>query len=236
MRDTARMRRFWDRRARENPWYFINNTLSYREPDLDRFWASGERDLDILLATVGAELGPTDHVVEIGCGAGRMTRAIARRAGRVTALDVAPRMLEIAREENSALHNVEWLLGDGITLAGVPDASADACVSYVVLQHIPDPQITFAYVREMGRVLRPGGWAAFQVSNAREVHRRRRIGPRRLWASLRGWMPKGQTHPAWIGSYIDLDDLRAAAVEGGMDLVRTEGEGTQFCLVRAVRR
>src|SRR5687768_5995636 len=105
------MRRFWDRRARENPWYFINNTLSYARPDLEKFWASGEDDLLMLLDTLGAEIEPSDHVVEIGCGAGRMSRAIAKRAASVTALDVAPRMIEIAREHNGDVQNVEWVVG-----------------------------------------------------------------------------------------------------------------------------
>ena len=230
------MRRFWDRRARENPWFFINNTLSYSQPDLERFWESGERDLDVLLETLGVELGPSDDVVEIGCGAGRMSRAIARRARRLTAVDVAPRMLELASEHNPGLDNVEWVLGDGATLTGVADASADACISYVVLQHIPDPQVTLSYVREMGRVLRPGGWAVFQVSNAREIHQRRFHGPRRRLASLRGVMPRGQRDPAWVGSWIDIDELRAVADEAAMDIERVEGAGTQFCLVRTRRR
>ena len=229
------MRRFWDRRAQENAWFFINNTLSYADPDLDKFWASGERDVDLVLGTVGAELESSDHIVEIGCGAGRMTRAVARRVARVTAIDVSPRMLEIAVEKNPELENVEWLLGDGETLAGVPDASADGCISYVVLQHIPDPEVIFGYVREMGRILRVGGWAAFQVSNLPSIHERRFQGPRRRLASLRGRMPRGQQHAAWRGSAVTLDALRAAAADASLELERIEGEGTQFCLVRARR-
>jgi SAM-dependent methyltransferase len=229
------MRRFWDRRARENPWFFISNELDYSNPDLDRFWASGEHDLEALLGALDAELDESDHVVEIGCGAGRMTRAIARRVGRVTAVDVAPRMLELAREHNQALDNVEWMLGDGVTLGGVADASADICFSHIVLQHIPDPEVTLGYVREMGRVLRPGGRALFQISNAPEIHRPRFEGPRRRWAALRGRWPKGQRDPAWLGSAVDLDDLAAAASQNGLEIERIVGEGTQFCFVRALR-
>jgi SAM-dependent methyltransferase len=236
LRRPTHMRRFWDRRARENPWFFINNTLSYDDPDLDRFWESGERDVDMLLETLGVSLAPGDHVVEIGCGAGRMSRALAARVERVTAIDVAPRMLELARHHNAGRRNVEWLLGDGTSLAGVPDGAADACISYVVLQHIPDPAVILGYVREMGRVLRPGGWAVFQVSNAPGVHRQRPHGPRRMLASLRRRMPRGQRDPAWIGSWVELDDVRAAAGDAGMDVERVVGEGTQFCLVRTRRR
>lgn len=230
------MRRYWDRRARENPWYFINNTLDYAQPDVEGFWGSGETDVDMLLERLGGSLRPTDHVVEIGCGVGRMSRAIARRVERVTALDVAPHMLELARTHNAELDNVEWLLGDGTTLAPVPDASADVCISYVVLQHIPDRAVILGYVREMGRVLRAGGWAVFQVSNSPDIHRQPLQGPRRRWASMRGWMPRGQRDPAWLGTWVELADLGTAAADAGMDLEHVVGEGTQFCLVRTRRR
>lgn len=230
------MREFWDRRARENPWFFITNTLDYSDPDLERFWASGEEDLDMLLGKLGATLGPSDHVVEIGCGAGRMTRAIARRVAEVTAVDVSPRMLELADKENPELDNVRWLLGDGSTLMVVPDASADVCISHIVFQHLPEPKLTLRYVREMGRVLRPGGRALFQVSNAPEVHRPPYEGPRRRWSALRGRWPKGQRDPAWVGSAVDLDELRAASFDGGLEIERIDGAGTQYCFVRAQRR
>jgi SAM-dependent methyltransferase len=229
------VRKFWDRRARENPWFFIANTLDYSDPDLDRFWASGEEDLEALLETLQATLEPTEHVVEIGCGAGRMTRAIAGRVARVSAVDVSPRMLELAREQNPGLDNVEWLLGDGSTLAVVPDASAGVCLSHIVFQHLPDPQLTLGYVREMGRVLKPGGRALFQVSNAPEVHRPPYQGPRLRWSALRGRWPRGQRNPAWVGSAVDLDDLRAAAADGGLEVERVVGERTQYCFVRARR-
>src|SRR5206468_8184733 len=138
----------------------------------------------------------------------------------VRALDVSSEMLEVARRMNPQLGNVDWLHGDGTTLAPIPGASADACVSHVVFQHIPDPEVTLGYVREMGRVLRPGGWAAFQVSNDPSVHRRRLFARR------------GTRHPAWRGSAVDLGVLRATASDAGLEVERVVGEGTQFCLVR----
>jgi SAM-dependent methyltransferase len=234
----ARMRRFWDRRAAEDAFYFVDNRLDYRNPDLERFWADGEADLRSLLEQLELSIEPTDVVVDIGCGVGRLTRAIAARAASVVASDVSPRMLELAREHNRHLTNVRWMLGDGSTLAGVADASADACVSHVVFQHIPDPEITLSYIAEMGRVLRRGGWAAFQVSNDPSLHAR---GPvrRRLAARLRslaGRAPRGQSHPAWRGAPIDLAELRAVADRAGIDVERVVGEGTQYCLIRARRR
>ena len=79
---------FWDRRARENPLFFVDNSLDYNAPDVEAFWADGPRWLDDLLGSVGAELSERDAVVEIGCGVGRLTRPIAERAATVIALDV----------------------------------------------------------------------------------------------------------------------------------------------------
>lgn len=226
------MREFWDERASEDALYFVDNRREYGNVDEEAFWAGGVADLNALLDLVGASLEPTDEVVEIGCGVGRLTRVIASRCVGVTAFDVSGRMVELARERNPSLENVEWVVGDGRTLNPVGDASVDACISHVVFQHIPDPTITLGYVREIGRVLRPGGWSAFQVSNAPAVHVRPLV--ERAQAAVRaalGRGPKGQADPAWIGSAIELESLRTAAADGGMAIERVYGEGTQHCLV-----
>ena len=227
------MRRYWDRRAVEDPFFFVDNRLAYRDPDVAKFWEEGRRDLDTLLGTLGVTVEPADEVVEIGCGIGRLTRVLAERGASVRAIDVSERMLDLAREHNAHVTNVEWILGDGESLRPIEDASADACVSHVVFQHIPDEEITLGYVREMGRVLRPRGWAAFQISNAPAIHRRRALGERvrGFLAGALGRGPRGQARPAWLGSAVDLDRLRETARAAGMSAERVEGAGTQMCLV-----
>ncbi len=228
------MRDFWDARAAEDPYYFVDNRLDYGDPDTEGFWSGGEPLLDRILGELKLEIEPRDELVEIGCGLGRLTRPLAARARSVAALDVSPRMLELARSQNPELANVDWVLGDGRTLAPLGDDSADGVFSHVVFQHLPDPAITLGYVREMGRVLRPGGWAGFQVSNAPAIHRRPRLGLR-MWAwihAAQGRGPHGQANPAWRGSAVDLGDLRAVAEEAGLAVELTFGEGTQFCFVR----
>ncbi len=231
----SQMGAFWDRRARENAFYFVDSRLDYRSPDLQRFWAGGEADVEALLVATGVSLSPSQTVVEIGCGVGRLTRVLAARCAHVLAVDVSERMIEIARELNADLGNVSWLVGDGTSLAEVGDERADACVSHVVFQHLPDPAITLGYVREMGRVLRPGGWAAFQVSNDPGLHRPLAGRTQRV-AALLGRAPGGQRAPEWLGSAVEVEELRRAVEDGGMALERIVGEGTQFCLVRARRK
>lgn len=228
------MRSFWNERAREDAVYFVDTRQEYGDPNLERFFAEGARDLDRFLDEVGVSIRPEETVVDIGCGVGRLTRAIASHAARVVAVDVSQEMLERARELNPDLENVEWRLGDGSSLTGVPDDSADACVSAVVFQHIPDPAITLDYIREIGRVTRPGGWAAIQFSNDPGVHEPR-LSPRVVASALLRRGPRGQRHRSWLGSAVSLDDLGRAAAEGGLVVEKVIGEGTLFCCARLRR-
>jgi SAM-dependent methyltransferase len=231
---TGDMGRFWDARAREDAFYFVDNTGTYRDADVERFWAEGRRNLETVLEAVGAQVQRGDVVLDIGCGVGRLTRVLAELASHVHAIDVSAAMLDQARELNAQLTNVTWHHGDGATLHPIEDASIDAVISHVVFQHIPDPQITLGYVREMGRVLAPGGWAAFQISNDPALHRAT-IGLRDRVKAAVGRAPRGQDEPQWLGSAVDLQDLTAAALESGLDIATVVGAGTQFCYVRAVK-
>ncbi len=225
---------FWDARAREDALFFVDDRRAYGSEELESFWADGERDLDAVLAAVGARVEPHEVVVDLGCGVGRLTRVLAGRARSVHAIDVSSEMLARARELNGHLANVVWIQGDGLSLDGIGDGSVDAVFSHVVFQHIPDPTVTLGYVIEMGRVLRPGGWAAFQVSSDPQVHRRRPGVKRRVAAAV-GRAPQGQDRPEWLGSAVDLEALRDIAQEKGMTVAAIAHPGTQFSIVRLER-
>jgi len=221
---------YWDSRARENALYFVNNELDYRAPDAEAFWRSGVEAVDRLLASVRLEVEPADRLLDIGCGVGRLTRALAARAAHVTGIDISSRMLAQARELNRHLTNVEWIHGDGHSLSGVPDASLDGCFSHVVFQHLPRAELTLGYVGEIGRVLRPGGWSAFQVSTDPRVHENHPGVRERVKGVLRAG-PRGLADPAWRGSSVELRALRAAAGQSGLRVEALVGGGTQFTIV-----
>jgi SAM-dependent methyltransferase len=238
--EASRMRRFWDARAREDALHFVDNREPYKDADPERFWAHGERDLDTLLTTLDVTVRQGDLVLDLGCGVGRLTRVLARRAAHVIALDVSPEMLRRAQELNEELNNVTWLLGDGESLSGIEDASLDGAVSHVVFQHIPDAKITLGYVEELGRVLKPGAWAAFGLSTDPKVHlppppEEQGTSRREMLRGLVGRQPRGTQAPEWLGAAVPLDALGAVATAAGLTLEDIEGSGTQFTLVRATR-
>jgi SAM-dependent methyltransferase len=227
--------RYWDERARENPLYFVDNEVDYDNPDTDAFWRRGDKVVDEMLDGVGLSLNPDDSVLDIGCGIGRITRALASRVKRVYGLDVSSEMLKLAKQHNSDLRNVEWLHGDGHSLSALGDSSVDGCFSYVVFQHIPDPDITLNYVREMGRVLRADGWALFQVSTAAQVHRAPGGVRTRVKVFLGSDRP-GRADRSWWGSAVEVADLRSAAEPAGLEVEQVLHAGSQFTTVLARRR
>lgn len=226
------MERYWDRRAQRAAFHYVDSRQARRNPDQPAFWVAGEEAVDNLLGELGLTLTGDEKVVEIGCGIGRLTRALAHRVQSVDAQDISAEMLKRAEQHNPNLGNVRWLHGDGTSLRPLPDATYDACISFVVFQHLPDPELTYGYVREMGRVLRPGGWAAFQVSNDLPLHRR----PTGLRLVKHVITKRNYHHPAWFGSAVEISRLTEAAAESGLEIERVENEGSLYCMVRARRK
>lgn len=92
--------------------------------------------------------------VEVGCGAGRITKQLAGSFDRVYAVDVSEDMIRCARKAVDS--TVEFLVIDGIHLPQ-PDCSVKAVFSTHVLQHLDNTDIGYSYFREFFRVLDVGG-------------------------------------------------------------------------------
>jgi 2-polyprenyl-3-methyl-5-hydroxy-6-metoxy-1,4-benzoquinol methylase len=128
--------------------------------------ATAEAELEGLFGRLGAD--PRGGVcVEVGCGPGRMTGALAERFDRVVAVDVSDGMLERARAAVTS-PNVDFRLVAGDRLDTVEDTSADTLVCYLVLQHLPEPRVVLRYLAEFARVLTVAGTAFVQLPVLRE--------------------------------------------------------------------
>lgn len=152
-------RSFWEEKANENAYWYVSSFGPYGQQDLEGFWASGQRIWNDLKNALGYSPSHEHLVVEVGCGVGRLTRAIAPEVGRVVAFDISQQMLAIARQ--AGMPNVEFHRTDGASLLPVADSSADMVLAYCVFQHLPSEEILGAYLEEMRRVAKPGALLAF---------------------------------------------------------------------------
>jgi SAM-dependent methyltransferase len=168
----ARMRLDWDRRASENSRYYIADCRSdWTEED---FYRSGEQtvEADILsdMENICQGKEPASmRVLEIGCGAGRVTRALAGIFGDVHAVDISAEMVRQAREAVRDFPNAHVYRNNGVDLRVVPDLPFDFAYSTCVFHHIPSREIIEGYVREVNRLLRPGCLFKFEVQGSAEM-------------------------------------------------------------------
>ena len=236
----AALRTEWDALSQENAFHYIKSIkLNWRE---DEFLQSGEDDVanlvDPFLRRVGCNpKGMT--MLEIGCGVGRMSFAFAKRFAKVEAADISSEMIARARDNQQKLEipNVQFQVVSGQDLGQYPDKSLDFCFSYIVFQHIPDISVILNYVLEIGRVLKEGGIALFQVNGFYRIKLPRGYflywgicdtGRLRKWnVESRPCLRFGKLN-SWDGVPISVGELTAACRAAGLGGLQFSGVGTQY--------
>ncbi|HZT38249.1 MAG TPA: methyltransferase domain-containing protein [Bryobacteraceae bacterium] len=162
-----KMQEDWDARARENARYYV--ATGKTDWTDDEFFESGRRTVEeeILTDMINICQGRDPRqmrVLEIGCGAGRVTRALAAVFGEVYGVDVSGEMVRRAREALTDSPNAFVYQNNGKDLSVLPQGLLfDFAFSSIVFQHIPSREIIENYVREVWHRLRPGSLFKFQV-------------------------------------------------------------------------
>ena len=104
--------RDWDDLALVDPYWAVLAAEGKRDGGwgLDEFFATGEADVEQILATADQLGRPArrERALDFGCGVGRLTRALARRFDEAVGVDVSARMLEQARRLNADTPNVTF--------------------------------------------------------------------------------------------------------------------------------
>jgi SAM-dependent methyltransferase len=96
------------------------------------------------------------RVLEIGCGAGRWTDYLVRRAKHVIAVDLTAECIRICKERFSNCDNISYLVNDGQDLSFIPHGSIDRIWSFDVFVHIQSTDVE-KYVRQFADILTDGG-------------------------------------------------------------------------------
>lgn len=172
----------WEELAQREPYFAVlthDDFLGVQSSDVasTAFFETGEADIAALLEAVAAALGreiALTSALDFGCGVGRLTLPLARRATRVVACDVAPTMLTHAREnaEKAGLHNVTFI--ESHELVSLEADQFDFIGSLLVLQHIP-VSAGYEIIRTLLRLLAPSGIAALHLTFERPGGRLRRL-------------------------------------------------------------
>jgi SAM-dependent methyltransferase len=180
--DIGELRKNWDKIGRIDPFYSIlsDNARRGKRWNTDEFFARGREDIEVLIKEIDALPFPVSRkkALDFGCGAGRLTQALADHFQEVCGVDIAPSMIELARQHNRHGDRCLYFLNENDSLSMLRDGTFDLICSIYTLQHM-EACYRESYLREFLRVLAPNGVLFFQLpyTGVRSSEKCRWIGP-----------------------------------------------------------
>jgi SAM-dependent methyltransferase len=194
MTSLHRLQRDWEGFAQVDPFWAIcvdagRRGNKWTKEDL---FETGRREIEGVtqyLGSLGLFPAADQAALDFGCGVGRLTRALSLRFRECWGVDISPTMVRLAQEFNQDRNNCHFRLNEKDDLRQFPDDHFGFIYSSIVLQHIQRAYVE-RYLRDLVRVLKPGGIFVFQVPE-REISPwisklRNRIGFRSKITRLRG--------------------------------------------------
>jgi SAM-dependent methyltransferase len=160
-REVERLRAEWEARGQsEARDFYVASHPGW--DDASRREAQARCDLATLCHGLELRL-PALHVLEIGCGVGRLARPLAARALSYTGVDFAPAMLEHARQRCAGLGSARFLECDGLTLpAAALDRPYGLVLGHAVFVHC-SREVIAAWLAAAWAALAPGGELRFTL-------------------------------------------------------------------------
>ncbi|HLZ00307.1 MAG TPA: class I SAM-dependent methyltransferase [Candidatus Angelobacter sp.] len=194
MTSLKKLQRNWEGLARMDPLWAIcvdpkRRGNQWNREDLLTAGRTEIRRVMEYLRSLGLVPDAGGAVLDFGCGAGRLTRALADYFGECWGVDISPAMIALAKEFNQDRAACHFQLNEKDDLSGFTGGKFGFIYSSIVLQHIPRIYAE-RYLCEFIRVLRPGGVLVFQIPE-REIASiitklKHRIGLRGVFSRLPG--------------------------------------------------
>lgn len=211
MKDPAydeRMRQEWNARAQKSFMQYTSGTQTENEKD---YMESARRDAGTILKYLGGADTKTWKAIDLGCGPGRIIQVLAPRFAEVHGVDVSDEMLRLGRERMKEHPNVQLHRVEGTSLKEFPDNHFQVMWSYSVLYHMPR-NVYYAYLKELGRVMAPGGLLIYQLAQLYSIRRW-------LNAIFRSEYSDGDTNKR---RFYTPGHLRSLAAENGFEVLAIE--------------
>ena len=168
----ASLKRHWERLGHNDPYWAVLTDPDKRGGrwDVAEFFRSGVAEIESVLDRATG-LGTTPargRALDFGCGAGRLTQAMAQHFASCDGVDISKPMLEIAQQHNRFPERCTYHLNASPDLSMFPSSTFDFAYSTLVLQHM-EPRYSAHYVRELIRVMAPAGLLVFQLPSQRSM-------------------------------------------------------------------
>jgi ubiquinone/menaquinone biosynthesis C-methylase UbiE len=146
---------------------------------------------------------PSGKALEVGCGTGALTPVLLNRGLSITVGDISKKLAETT----AARLNVIGIECDAMQIQ-LPDRSQDLVMSSEVIEHVPDPA---AALREMARVIAPGGYLAVTSPN--------RLWYPLLWIAQKSHLRKFSGNEIWLWPAAARRIISAA----GLNIIQMSG-------------
>lgn len=160
------LQRHWNEFGNSDPFWAILTAPEKKGNrwSIDEFLQTGRDEIAGVIAYLDERgLKNTRRcALDFGCGAGRLTHALAAYFDHVIGVDIAPSMIDIARKLHAGVHAVEFRVNTSGHLESIDSDSIDLVYTRLVLQHM-SPRYIRGYLAEFVRVLAPGGVLLFQL-------------------------------------------------------------------------
>ncbi len=199
----------WNKLASKNSLYFVMTDLGENITEAD-FKKTGEKDFKELIENdefIKSRLGNFSEkiVLEIGCGAGRITEFLSQNFKKVFAVDISEKMITDGQERLKNASNIEFSTINGTRYHNINDSTIDFVFSYIVFQHMPNKKVVIENFKEILRVLKNDGIAKIQV--------------RGLPTNKLNW---------FYGPSFTKKDIENIAKKINMKILKTDGENQRY--------
>jgi SAM-dependent methyltransferase len=246
------LRRHWDEYGRSDPLWAILTAPDKKGNRwaIEEFLETGRREIDALIAYLDERglNGKRRRALDFGCGAGRLTHALASHFDEVIGVDFARWIIAGATRLHGSTPHLEFRVNASRRLESIASETIDLVYTRLVLQHI-SPRYVRDYLAEFVRVLGPGGVLVFQLPSENtlpvkvEGHWFKRLLPIPVISLIRAVrrlreFPRMEIHGLPRREVEQrLADLGAPVVDVVDDQAHsTETPGFRYCAVKVGRR